>query len=100
MDALRLIGCTDESAALHWPEEVQDRDKMVMPGDNVEMMCTLHNPLALENGQRFNVREGGRTVSYSLISFYQESSKPPNVVRKYRIPEGFHMTMKLMERQR
>lgn len=37
---------------------------MVMPGDNVEMMCELYNPIALENGQRFNIREGGRTVSY------------------------------------
>ena len=36
---------------------------MVMPGDNVEMMCEIYNSLALENGQRFNVREGGRTVS-------------------------------------
>lgn len=36
---------------------------MVMPGDNVEMMCEIYNSLALESGQRFNVREGGRTVS-------------------------------------
>ena len=37
---------------------------MVMPGDNVEMVCDMYNSLALESGQRFNVREGGRTVCY------------------------------------
>ena len=31
---------------------------MVMPGDNVEMVCEVYHPLALESGQRFNVREG------------------------------------------
>lgn len=60
----------DEAAALHWPEEVEDRNKMVMPGDNVEMMCELYNPIALENGQRFNIREGGRTVSYPSNLFF------------------------------
>ena len=41
---------------------------MVMPGDNVEMVCGLHQPLALENGQRFNIREGGRTVATGLVT--------------------------------
>jgi elongation factor Tu len=60
---------TDESASLHWPEDVPDRDsKMVMPGDNVEMLCNITNPVAIENGQRFNVREGGRTVATGLIT--------------------------------
>lgn len=48
----------DEAAALHWPADVPDRTKMVMPGDNVEMECELHTPLAIETGQRFNIREG------------------------------------------
>ena len=48
----------DEAAALHWPADVKDRSKMVMPGDNVEMECELHSPLAIEQGQRFNIREG------------------------------------------
>ena len=48
----------DEAAALHWPANVPDRSKMVMPGDNVEMECELHSPLAIETGQRFNIREG------------------------------------------
>lgn len=37
--------------------------KMVMPGDNVEMLCEIHHPLAMEQGQRFNVREGGRSAN-------------------------------------
>lgn len=64
-----LIRHTDEAAALHWPDDVEDRTKMVMPGDNVEMMCDVHNPIALESGLRFNIREGGHTVSYFLNSF-------------------------------
>ena len=44
-----------------WPEGTEDADsKMVMPGDNVEMVCELHHSIALEPSQRFNVREGGR----------------------------------------
>ncbi|KAI9861178.1 MAG: translation elongation factor Tu [Vezdaea acicularis] len=59
----------DEAAALYWPEGTEDADsKMVMPGDNVEMLCETHHPLVVENGQRFNVREGGRTVATGLIT--------------------------------
>ena len=60
---------TDEAAALTWPESTEDADsKMVMPGDNVEMVCQIHKPLAVEQGQRFNIREGGRTVATGLIT--------------------------------
>jgi len=41
---------------------------MVMPGDNVEMICELVHPLAIETGLRFNVREGGRTVATGLVT--------------------------------
>lgn len=41
---------------------------MVMPGDNVEMVCETYRPLALEQGQRFNLREGGKTVATGLIT--------------------------------
>ena len=58
----------DEAAALMWPEDQEDKSKMVMPGDNVEMLCEIYNPLALENGQRFNLREGGRTVGTGIIT--------------------------------
>lgn len=60
---------SDEAAALTWPEGTEDADsKMVMPGDNVEMVCQIHKPLAIEQGQRFNIREGGRTVATGLIT--------------------------------
>jgi len=53
-----FIRTADEAAALHWPEGTEDADsKMVMPGDNVEMVCEIEKPVALETGQRFNIRE-------------------------------------------
>ncbi|MCJ1275084.1 translation elongation factor Tu [Puttea exsequens] len=62
------IRTADEAAALRWPDGTEDRSKMVMPGDNVEMMCEIWNPLAIEQGQRFNVREGGHTVATGLVT--------------------------------
>ncbi|KAK1655607.1 translation elongation factor Tu [Colletotrichum phormii] len=59
----------DESVTLTFPEGTEDaKNKMVMPGDNVEMVAQLHHPSAVEVGQRFNVREGGRTVATGLIT--------------------------------
>ena len=59
----------DEAANLSWPDDMPDRDsKMVMPGDNVEMVCEIYHPIAVESGQRFNVREGGRTVATGLVT--------------------------------
>lgn len=65
-----FIRTADEAAKLSWPEGSENalQDKMVMPGDNVEMVCEIHKPLAVEQGQRFNVREGGRTVATGLIT--------------------------------
>lgn len=64
-----FLRTADEPAALFWPENTEDADnKMVMPGDNVEMVCETYNPLALEQGQRFNIREGGRTVATGLVT--------------------------------
>ncbi|KAF2999678.1 translation elongation factor Tu [Curvularia kusanoi] len=62
-----FIRTADESCALTWPEGV-DASKQVMPGDNVEMVCELHQPHVLEQGQRFNMREGGRTVATGLVT--------------------------------
>ncbi len=63
------IRTADESCALHFPEGTEDASsKMVMPGDNVEMVATLNQPIALEAGQRVNIREGGRTVATGLIT--------------------------------
>lgn len=59
----------DESVDLTFPEGTEDASsKMVMPGDNIEMVLTLTNPNAIETGQRFNIREGGRTVATGLIT--------------------------------
>lgn len=59
----------DESVDLTFPEGTDDASsKMVMPGDNVEMVLTLTYPNAIETGQRFNIREGGRTVATGLIT--------------------------------
>jgi elongation factor Tu len=41
---------------------------MVMPGDNVAMTVTLIAPIAMEEGLRFAIREGGRTVGAGVVS--------------------------------
>ncbi|MCJ1462595.1 translation elongation factor Tu [Pseudocyphellaria aurata] len=65
---LNVLSVTDEAASLHWPDEVKDKSTMVMPGDNVELICNTYQPVPLEAGQRFNVREGGRTVATGLVT--------------------------------
>ncbi len=44
-----------------------DGAEMIMPGDNVEMSVELITPIAIEVGQRFAIREGGRTVGAGAI---------------------------------
>jgi elongation factor Tu len=46
------------------PEGVE----MVMPGDNVKMTVELHTPVAVEDGLRFAIREGGRTVGAGAVT--------------------------------
>lgn len=59
----------DEAVCLTFPEGTENASsKMVMPGDNVEMVLTLSLPNAVEAGQRFNIREGGKTVATGLIT--------------------------------
>ena len=41
---------------------------MVMPGDNVKLTAELINPIAMEEGLRFAIREGGRTVGAGVVS--------------------------------
>jgi elongation factor Tu len=41
---------------------------MVMPGDNIEMAVELIVPVAIEDGLRFAIREGGRTVGAGVVS--------------------------------
>ncbi|MEK6551193.1 MAG: elongation factor Tu, partial [Pseudomonadota bacterium] len=42
--------------------------EMVMPGDNVKMVVALINPIAMEQGLRFAIREGGRTVGAGVVA--------------------------------
>ncbi len=55
---------TDVTGAIKLPEGVE----MVMPGDNVSISVELIAPVAMEKGQRFAIREGGRTVGAGRIS--------------------------------
>ncbi|KAI1772879.1 translation elongation factor Tu [Hypoxylon cercidicola] len=63
-----FLRTADEACALHFPEDAEDKSRSVMPGDNVEMVATLHHPIAVEPGQQINIREGGRTVATGLIT--------------------------------
>ncbi|MDX5327391.1 MAG: elongation factor Tu, partial [Marinobacter sp.] len=42
--------------------------EMVMPGDNVKMEVKLINPIAMDEGLRFAIREGGRTVGAGVVA--------------------------------
>jgi len=55
---------TDVTGTCELPEGVE----MVMPGDNVKMTVTLIAPIAMEDGLRFAVREGGRTVGAGVVA--------------------------------
>ena len=48
--------------------ELPDGTEMVMPGDNVKMVVTLINPIAMDDGLRFAIREGGRTVGAGVVT--------------------------------
>ena len=48
--------------------ELPSGTEMVMPGDNVKMTVTLINPIAMEQGLRFAIREGGRTVGAGVVA--------------------------------
>ncbi len=55
---------TDVTGACELPEGVE----MVMPGDNIKMTVTLINPIAMEEGLRFAIREGGKTVGAGVVA--------------------------------
>jgi elongation factor Tu len=54
---------TDVTGSVELPADVE----MVMPGDNVNMVVTLINPIAMDEGLRFSFREGGRTVGKGVV---------------------------------
>ena len=55
---------TDVTGVIELPQGVE----MVMPGDNVTITVELITPIALENGTKFSIREGGRTVGAGVVS--------------------------------
>jgi elongation factor Tu len=55
---------TDVTGAIKLPEGVE----MVMPGDNIQMTIELIQPVAIEDGLRFAIREGGRTVGAGVVT--------------------------------
>ena len=55
---------TDVTGTIELPEGTE----MVMPGDNVQMQVTLLAPIAMEDGLRFAIREGGRTVGAGVVA--------------------------------
>jgi elongation factor Tu len=55
---------TDVTGAVTLPEGTE----MVMPGDNIRMTVELHAPIAMEDGLRFAIREGGRTVGAGVVT--------------------------------
>ncbi|MFX3658155.1 MAG: elongation factor Tu [bacterium] len=55
---------TDVTGTVELPEGVE----MVMPGDNINMVVSLINPIAMDDGLRFAIREGGRTVGAGVVT--------------------------------
>ncbi|STX50256.1 elongation factor Tu (EF-Tu) [Legionella busanensis] len=55
---------TDVTGSCDLPEGVE----MVMPGDNVQLTVHLHSPIAMDEGLRFAIREGGRTVGAGVVA--------------------------------
>ncbi len=55
---------TDVTGAVELPKGTE----MVMPGDNIKMVVTLITPIAMEQGLRFAIREGGKTVGAGVVA--------------------------------
>ncbi|RXK36402.1 translation elongation factor Tu [Tremella mesenterica] len=64
-----FIRTTDVTVSLTFPEGTPNAfEKLVMPGDTVEMIGELVHDIALEQGSRFTLREGGKTVGTGIVS--------------------------------
>ncbi|HKT08113.1 MAG TPA: elongation factor Tu, partial [Gemmatimonadaceae bacterium] len=55
---------TDVTGSVQLPQGTE----MVMPGDNIQMEITLITPIAMDEGLRFAIREGGRTVGAGVVT--------------------------------
>ena len=60
----RMFTEDGKSIPVTLPEGVE----MVMPGDNIKMVVSLINPVAMDEGLRFAIREGGRTVGAGVVA--------------------------------
>jgi len=58
------VRTTDVTGSIQLPDGVE----MVMPGDNIQMQIELITPVAVEDGLRFAIREGGRTVGAGVVT--------------------------------
>ena len=63
-----FMGTADVTGIVELPEDVE----MVMPGDNLSITIDLQKPIAMEQGQRFAIREGGRTIGAGRIAEVEE----------------------------
>ncbi|EDR15015.1 uncharacterized protein LACBIDRAFT_300718 [Laccaria bicolor S238N-H82] len=64
-----FIRTADITVALTFPEGTPDAaEKMVMPGDNVELVCDLYFDVALEEGTRFTLREAHKTIGTGIVT--------------------------------
>ncbi|CAD6890009.1 unnamed protein product [Tilletia caries] len=64
-----FIRTSDVTVSLtHLPGTVDADEKMVMPGDNIELVGELVHDIALEEGSRFTLREGGKTVGTGIVT--------------------------------
>jgi len=61
---LNFISGLDVTGVVNLQEGVE----MIMPGDNTEMEIKLISPIAMEEGQRFAIREGGRTIGAGSVT--------------------------------
>lgn len=62
-----FLRTADTTVTLDFPEGTPDaKEKMVMPGDHVELVCSLYHDIAAEVGSRFTLREGGKTGAFLL----------------------------------
>ncbi|KAG6845783.1 translation elongation factor Tu [Tephrocybe sp. NHM501043] len=76
-----FIRTADITVSLSFPEGTPDAaEKMVMPGDNVELVCDLHFDVAAEVGGRFTLREGGKTVGTGIITKILEYTSDHEII--------------------
>ncbi len=73
---------TDVTGAVELPEGVE----MVMPGDNIKMVVELISPIAMEEGLRFAIREGGKTVGAGVVAKILKYSGASFRTRQVRRP--------------